>query len=142
MNWPNIFISQIFCFDLSNKEKKVLLQKKILWTSQTFFLIRSSKTTVRVCVCPPCVCPPCVCVPSVQNFTSNFYSPQPPLSPSFILLSPLMEFIPKIFCVMTSIFTAWEWIDTGTILGLYLDYFVTILGLFWDLSLSICLPSL
>ena len=33
--------------------------------------IRSSKTTVlRVCVCV------CVCV---QNFTSNFYSPQPPL---------------------------------------------------------------
>ena len=40
------------------------------------------------------------------KFASNIYSPQPPLSPSFILLSPLMEFIPKIFCVMTSIFTA------------------------------------
>ena len=66
-------------------------------------------------------------------------------SSSFSFIYPTVSslvFISKIFCVMTSIFTAWEWIDTGTILGLYLDYFVTILGLFWDLSLSICLPSL
>ena len=54
-------------------------------------------------------------VPFLRSFSlffpfSCFYSPQPPLSPSFILLSPLL-FISKIFCVMISIFAAWEWID-------------------------------
>ena len=39
------------------------------------------------------------------------HSPQPPLSPSFILLFP-MKFIHKIYSVKASIFTTYEWTHT------------------------------
>ena len=40
-------------------------------------------------------------------------SPQPPLSPSFILLSPL-KFINEIYSGMASILTTWEWTASGS----------------------------
>ena len=68
-------------------------------------IIRSSKTTVRVCVCV-CVLRVSVCpkfyIQLLFSSASSF--------PSFILLSPPLLFISKIFCVMISIFAAWEWI--------------------------------
>ena len=47
----------------------------------------------------------------VIKFSSPSHSPEPPLSPSFILLSPL-KFILKIYSVMAIIFPGWKWTHT------------------------------